>query len=312
MDTKKVFSLGVLVNLKVRKWSGQASFTKEDMGALGMASDAIPDSLVSAGRKLLVSRDSLKQIAQAEMAARALLNKYGVNFPLADAHFVPFAKLPEVEEKLAELSAQFMTAAEQFIESYPNAVKCMEQAYPDFWAKCLADSYKETADSLRKRFAFRVYKFVVSGSVEFAEATNIDLDAMKKAVEDEVQQFVGNYISEMRGRVQEFCALIRDRVDGSPHGEESEAKKLTMRSVKAFRKYIEHFKTMNVFDDAEMAKVLEELDANVLARVNPTDIKAGVGLDALRVAMDTVYAQASAEGEQVSEYIGQLQRRIVL
>lgn len=221
---------------------------------------------------LLVPKSELQAITHLEHKARKYLAKWSIPFDIASAHFVPINLLSDVERKLSSIREEFFRAVENFIGRFTHVA---------------------TPRLLKEKFKFEWYTFRISG-LNMVQETN------------EIDNFIEDYISTMRQETINFCELMTARVNEKPFGDETESKKLTGRSLSMFRKHIERFQKMNIFEDTKIEKMLNEFTDNFLdAHVIPSDFEHGETKLAVTRELFKITKQAS-------EFIGQLKKRIAL
>lgn len=319
-----LFDLGTLVNLKVGTWSGKKALTRQDIYDVGLDPDTLPEDLVNLGSKFLVPKTELKTINQLEQKARKFLDKWSVQFGLSSAHFVPVKMLPTVEQELSGIREKFFEVVDSFVARFSDMKETVRKQHPEFWEKCLKKCYPSTPSLLRSRFKFDWFMFQVSGA-NCIEGTTIEeamaknkikeerIKELKSQMQNEVKDFVGEYVASMRAETIKFCELMTARVNGQPYGDEDEAKQLTGRSLAMFKKYIDRFRNMNIFGDTEIEKMLEEFNKNFLmGEVSPADFDNEKVKESLTTSLAAIKQRALIEGKDGTEFIGQLKRRIVI
>lgn len=323
-NTIRLFDVGVLVNLRIKMWSGRRMLTRADLVRVGYDPDQLPEDIVNLGRKLMVPKTELQALTQIEQRARKALERWSVPFGIANAHFVPSKMLPTVEGQIKELQEEFFRRVDSFITRFDDLIIKVKDAHPDFWDKCIKGQYPTNPKLLRERFQFDWYIFRISG-VESIEATNVEEIISKQKVQDErenelrcqmqteVGEFVGEYVTSMRDETIRFCDLMTARINGQPFGDEDSAKKLTPKSLACFRNYVDRFRQMNIFGDGEVEKMLSEFrDTFLDSNVSPKDFESATVKTSVSKALIAIRTKAAAEGESGSRFIGELQRKVIL
>lgn len=323
-DTINLFEVGCLVNLRVGTWSGRKMLTRKDMEDVGVNPDALPEDLVSLGRKLLVPKEEIDAITHVEQRARKLLDKWSVPFGIANSHFVPISKLPSVEGELLSLQKEFFEKVDKFIVNFAQSKEKIRNQHPDFWNKCLQQCYPATPKLLREKFKFNWMLFKIAGIGAIQESTIDEImvsaevrkekaNELRKQMSEEVSDFVEEYVKTMRAEAVEFCKLMSARVSGQPYGDEEEAKKLTPRSISMFRKKVDRFKQMNIFGDNEIEKMLNEFNESFLSEgTTPTDFDSDHMKSSVSESLAAIRKKAAEDGESTSKFIGQLKRKVVI
>lgn len=323
-DTINLFDVGCLVNLKIRMWSARKMLTRADLVRVGYDPDQLPEDVVNLGRKLMVPKSELQALTQIEQRARKALERWSVPFGIANAHFVPATMLPTVEQQIKELRKEFFARVDSFISRFDDLTEKVKTAHPEFWNKCLKGNYPTNPKSLRERFQFDWYIFKIAGMGSIEETTVEDVVAKQKVLgerenelrrqmQSEVGEFVGEYVTSMRDETVRFCDLMAARINGKPFDEETDSKKLTPKSISCFRNYVDRFRQMNIFGDGEVEKMLSEFrDTFLDSGVAPQDFENATVKTSVSKALETIRKKAAAEGQSGSKFIGELKRRITI
>ena len=320
----KLFEVGCLVNLKVHMWSGRKMLTRADLVKVGYDPDQLPEDIVNLGRKLMVPKEELQALTRIEQRARKALERWSVPFGIASAHFVPNKMLPTVEQQIKELREEFFTVADSFISRFDELTQSVRKAHPDFWEKCLKGQYPTSPKLLRAYFQFEWYTFQIAGidaiqaiSVEEAIAGQKIQDeremVLRKKMQSEVGEFVGEYVTTMRDETIRICDLMSARINGTVFGDEEVVKSLTPKSLSCFRNYIDRFRSMNIFEDDGIEQMLVEFrDTFLETGISPKDFESSTIQSSVTTALEAIRNKAAAEGQSGSRFIGELKRRIVL
>ncbi|MCP4590495.1 MAG: DUF3150 domain-containing protein [bacterium] len=320
-----LFELGYLVDLSIGSWSGRKMITMRDLRKLGFDTTKLPPAITNPGRKLLVPKQELLVINRIEQRARTYLDQWSVAFGIGNSHFVPLSVLPEVEEQLKDLRAEFLAAVDSFIARFDQMKQAVNEAHPEFWENCLKDVYPADPTVLRDRFRFRWFFFKVAGAgvttegVTLEEAQAADRVAgerereMREKMKAEVGNFVEEYVSAMRGETVRFCDLLSARINGTPFEDEAAPKKLTPRSLKYFRKYVDRFRRFNIFGDDEIEKMLAAFRSEFMGGEETPKNFQGDGIkSAVTAALSKIRTKAANDSEQTSKFVNRLRRRVVI
>lgn len=136
---------------------------------------------------------------------------------------------------------------------------------------------------------------------------------LRKQMQAEVGEFVGEYVTSMRDETVRFCELMTARINGKPYADEEDSKKLTPKSIACFRNYVDRFRSMNIFGDGEVEKMLSDFRDNFLdSGIGVKDFESANVKDGVTKALEAIRNKAAAEGESCSKFIGELKRRVVL
>jgi len=323
-NTINLFEVGCLINLRVSRWGGRKMLTRADLLKVGYDPDALPVDLVNLGRKLMIPKEELAAITQIEQRARKILEKWSVPFGIANSHFVPIKMLPSVEQQLQELKDEFFQRIDSLIVRFDKLVSTVKGQFPEFWEKCLKGHYPRDPQTLRGKFAFQWFTFRIAGlnSIEETSATEIITEQkiinekeqeLRKQMQDEVSRFVKEYVTSMRQETVKFCDLMTARINGKPFGEETESKKLTPRSIGCFRKYVDRFKEMNIFEDNEVEKMLDEFKTNFLnSGIGPKDFESANVKNGITKVLESIRLKADTDGSSENSFIDEIQRKVIL
>ncbi len=323
-DTINLFEVGCLVNLKVSMWSGRKVLTRSDLVRVGYDPDALPKDIVNLGRKLMVPKAELQALTQVEQRARKVLERWSVPFGIANSHFVPCTMLLDVEQQIKELKEEFFKRVDSFILRFDDLTKEVKSAHPDFWNKCLKGHYPRNPKALREHFKFDWYTFQIAGLGSIEETSVGEVIAKQKVqtereaelrtqMRDAVGEFVGDYVTSMRDETVRFCELMTARINGQPFGDEEKSKQLTPKSISCFRKYVDRFRSMNIFEDGEIETMLTEFRDTFLDEgIRPQDFDSANVKNSVSDALEAIRDKAAAEGESGSKFIGELKRRVIL
>jgi len=322
-ETINLFQLGCLVNLRIRMWGGRKLLTRQDLLKVGLDPDKLPSDLCNFGRKLLVSKAELDVLTRLAQSARNCLDKWSIPFPISNAHFIANKMIPTVEAQLKEIQKEYNEAVDSFIVRFSEMRDKVRQDHPEFWEKCLKNCYPSTPEILRSKYSLDWFKFRVAG-IDTEEVTTEEIIAqeevkkermgeLRSQMQQEVGNFVEQYVQTMRGETIKFCELLSARINGKPYGDEEEPKKLTGRALSAFQKYVDRFKNMNIFGDSEVEKMLNEFRDNFLAsETTSEDFDNSMVKDSATQALAAIRKLASEEGEEASSFINQLKRKIII
>jgi hypothetical protein len=305
-------------------WSGRKMITRSDLVRVGYDPDKLPEEICNLGRKILVPKAEIQALTQVEQRARKSLEKWSVPFGIANSHFVPATMLPTIEEQVRDLKEEFFTRVDSFISRFDDLIKTVKEAHPDFWDKCLKGNYPPNPQRLRELYQFDWYTFKIAGMGSIEETSVNEMVAnqkvqderaneLKKQMQEEVGEFVGEYVTSMRNETVRFCDLMTARINGKPYTDEEDSKKLTPKSISCFRNYVDRFRSMNIFGDGEVEKMLTDFRDNFLdSGVGVKDFESANVKDGVTKALETIRNKAAAEGTSCSKFIGELKRKVVL
>ncbi len=323
-QTINLFDVGCLFNLNIGTWSGRKMLTEADLKKVGIDPTGLPKDIVNYGRKLLVPKSELQVMTKIEQRARSYLSHWSVSFGAVNSHFVPFAMLPSVEQHLKDLKKEFYEAVDSFVPRFSDMKQIIQEKYGDFWEKCLKNHYPSNPRDLREKFKFEWFTFEIAGmrsiqEVSIEELAGKDrlrqerLKAQQEKMQEEVGSFVEEYVNVMRKETVEFCELMTARINGNVYGDEKEAKQLTPRSLAMFKKYVDRFKQMNIFGDQETENMLVEFRDKFLdVGIVPSDLEGANIKKGITETLASIKSQALNEGEDASQFINSLKRKVII
>ena len=316
-NTINLFDVGCLISLRIGGWSGRKMISRQDLISVGLDPDKLPSDICNFGRKLLISKIELQNISKIEQRSRYYLSQYSVPFGVCNAFFVPNKMVADVEHNLKCFKKDYFDIIDSFIVRFDTLKEEIKQKHPDFWEKCLKQLYPPTAESLRSRYYFEWNLFKISGINSIQETTSEEISTknqlMKERLQKEVSGFVEQYVGSIREEVVRFCDLIKCRIDGTPYGEEKEGKKLSPKTLTAFRKYIDRFRNLNIFGDSEIETLLNQFKEQFLdAEFNGKTLESSALQQAILSSSKALRKAASLENEQTSQFISSLKRRVII
>lgn len=319
-DTISLFNVGCLINLRVGTWSARRMLTREDMVSMDVDPHNLPEDLVNPGRKLLVPKAELQLLTHLEQKARKYLEKWSVPFGISNCHFVPINLLNDVEQELSSTKDAFFREVDNFIGRFSEMREVMQESYGEFWEKCLKHLYPANPRLLRQKFKFEWHMFRIAGLNSIQETSVIDAMAqadirkeksneLRSQMQNQVSDFVENYVSTMRQETVNFCKLMSARINEQPFGDETEPKKFTARAFTMFRNHVKKFQTMNIFGDTEIATMLSKFEERFLdEHVSPSDFDC----TEMKYAVTTELAKITKQAEDEGEFLGKLKRRVII
>jgi len=313
-ESIKLFDKGVLLNLRVSMWSGKQKFTRGDMLVMGVDDSPIPEDVVSYGRKLLVSKEELQAFTRIQSNARNYINQFSSNFGISNTHFICLPFIENVEERLQELKEDFEKTVDSFVERFESIKIEMKNKHPEFWEKCLKRFYPETKEQLKDKFDFSWNLFKIDESSSLKSINMKTAQLMKQQMKTKINDFVEQYINEMRKDTADFCDLINSRINGTLYKDEEKPRKLTKKTLQKFIQKVEYFKTMNIFNDPKIKDMLDKVSSfNISSLTTKEEI-----LDdyAVKTSMSNVFSSIKEniqkQDELTSSFIDGVKRKIVL
>jgi len=319
-----LFDVGCLFNLNIGTWSGRKMLTNDDLIKVGIDPSGLPKDIVNYGRKLLVPKSELQVMTKIEQRARSYLANWSVPFGAVNSHFVPAKMLPTVEQHLKDLEKEFFVAVDSFVGRFQDMKNTIQERHGDFWEKCLKNHYPSNPQGLREKFKFEWFTFEIAGMNSVQESSIEELmgtdkvkqerlKTQRQKMENEVGNFVGEYVDVMRKETIEFCELMTARVNNRPYKDEDKAKQLTPRSLSMFKRYVDRFRQMNIFGDEEIEGMLVEFRDKFLdVGTAPSDLEGSNIKQGITETLAAIRAKAVEQGEDTSQFISSLKRKVII
>lgn len=216
---KALWERGVLVQIRSGMWSMEASLGAND---IDKSESEIPD-FVHLGYKRLFPKEVKNAFTRISTRARALSNRYGFDFFLTGAYFVPNSALETLLPLLEEAQTDFYKEVESFTDKYDNSMASFLNAYPDHRDR-LAPFYP-SVEEVRSRFYMNVWCYrVTSPGIPIGEFASLSDDVYvnwatdavnilrKEAVE--VANSIGKYIEDdnLNGRSLRKVTTLIERL----------------------------------------------------------------------------------------------------
>ncbi len=320
---------GVLINASVRYPRFHKKLSPAD---LGLSPDQVSERLMSLGHKRLLPKEALASLALVESRTHALIEKNTFPFLGGIGHFLPNAKLVEVQEGLNEQSHNFRESRDRFLDDYRE----LRSRALDEWrdaTRQIAKTYEEGErlfsqiqcsfphrEQLERRFSFDVHLFQIAVPeslgmelVSFAEQQEVRLARHEAAasaarqIRDGVEGFVGECVVELRHQTAQLCdEMLASMRSGKTDG-------VHQKTLNRLVKFIDDFKQLNFAGDKEMEQQLDRVRSELLGR-NAEDYRNSLtatrsleaGLSQLR---DQARELASQDARALVERFGQMGRR---
>lgn len=320
---------GVLINTSVRFPRFHKKLKAAD---LGLEPDQIDERLLSLGHKKLLPKEALAELALVESRTHAIIDKNSFPFLGGIGHFVPNAKLVDLQEQLNSQNVCFENAKDRFLREYRQT----RTAALEDWRTAIqrfGKTYDEqemlfsqiegafpSREFIEPRFAFEVRLFQIAVPadlgmelVTFAEQNEIRMArheaarAARREIQNGVESFVGECVTELRNQTAQLCdEMLSSMRSGKTEG-------VHQKTLNRLTRFIDDFKQLNFADDSEMEQQLEGVRAQLLNRSaedyrnSPTATRSlESGLTELRNHARDLASQDSAE---IVERFGQLGRR---
>lgn len=320
---------GVLISASVRYPRFHKKLSPAD---LGLSSDQVSERLMSLGHKRLLPQEALAGLALVESRTHALIEKNTFPFLGGIGHFLPNAKLVEVQEGLNAQNSCFQESRDRFLDDYRD----LRSRALDEWREAtrqIAKTYDEgerlfsqiqssfpQREQLAQRFCYDVQMFQIAVPeslgmelVSFAEQQEVRrarheaAAAASRQIREGVEGFVGECVVELRHQTAQLCdEMLTSMRSGKTDG-------VHQKTLNRLVKFIDDFKQLNFAGDHEMEQQLDRVRQELLGR-NAEDYRNSssdtrsleAGLSQLR---DQARELARQDARDLVERFGQLGRR---
>lgn len=311
----QLFKDGKLVQVHVAKWSMSCRLDKEDLGLSDK--DEIPE-FAKLGVKMLIDEAELRKFNKVEGQARNYLTSHSLNFPIAQAHFVPHKSIMRVVEKLNEFHDQYLDLVDGFINRYETLKRDQLAKYPS--KRQALEPFYPTIENLRVKFSFDINMFEVAFPRKMKSITMAGVLAEEKAVErmttkfekemeqqyarnvNDIDQFLKESVTGLRSKIVTTFESIADKIKRGDI--------ITKTNLTTMKSIIDSFEGLNFMDDKAVQSRISEVAALVN---NPsTDFKEDfAAVDQLQKAV-TSLLDAANNVSDVDSVTGEYIRSISL
>jgi len=315
---------GVLINVSVRYWRACKKLNPED---LGLSRVQVDDRLISLGHKRLVPKESLKQLALLEGRAHALVEENTFPFLGGIAHYLPNAKLGEVNDKLQAVREDFGMEQQAFLARYSelreaalNEWRTVAQGLVDDPARLLAviGSAFPSADKMPRYFSFDIRTFQIAVP-DVPQAQLIDIATQQELIEvrrqaaeearreigHSCQEFVADCVATLREQTATLCSEMLQTIDGT--------KSVHQKPLNRLVRFIDHFRELNFAQDSEMEEQLERIRREFLGRTageyRDSDFARAKLVNGLATLRDRASDMAKADIAELVDGFGKLGTR---
>jgi len=326
MSFQNIFTDGVLVDLDIRKWTGERSLQPED---LGLKKEQLPKTF-RLGQKSLIPKEVIHNFTHIDYLARKLLTDMSFPFAFGNARFVPKKIFKEFVDELNKLSVHFQAQVTDLCDNYekyklevrPDYVKAAHSAFArfskfdedfesdkdEFINAFLdrVDNFYPPVETLSRRFSLNYVVFQMAmpdlsqAGIEdvVSDAAKADLikTTYQSALYDKVQDYVGTMVQELRDKASAVLTLVHNNI--------RDGKRISKATLNMIKNMVADYEKMNVVGDSNFYKKLEDFrkkfvdpyDAKHLRENNSIQKDMLVGLKDL-VALATDKAAISAVAE---------------
>lgn len=283
---KNIFANGTLVDVDIHKWTGEKQLTAED---LGLDPEKLPKSF-TLGKKSLIPPTVIAQFRNRENKARRLLDTMSFPFSFGFARFTPKRVLPKFDEEFQKIKQSWDVLVVDLIQNFLNykldmrkdfiaaakearerlikmgaiEVKAEDEFVNDFLARIEAE-YPEPHTLFSKfDMNYDIYQMELPDLTEATindvadEDTKVRLiqQAAQAKIRKSMEEYAEKLVKENRSRVHKVIQTLKDNL--------TKGKKYTTASASAVEEMISNFLTLDIVDDANLKRVLNEFKAKYI------------------------------------------------
>lgn len=325
-----IYRAGLIADISISVWPASTQLNPEDIGIDDLTSEE--KEVFNLGRKRLIKKKIVDPILKSERDSRNFLRENSFEFPFGTSRFVPFALMQKIVDYMGEAKERFNHSVETFLEEYDSARSEMISEYEEIFQKILEskngiskDELKvkkqhllkklearyPSKDELRRRFGFDFSLFEIQmpnfsvDQITMSDALdkqklNQEMEAKwKEVVSKKIDIFLEDVMGKLRGMVIEMTDNFLKRIKGDQG--------ITMKTVKAFKRFAEEFKGFD-FVDWDIQKKIEELRIKLDQIDDKKALEEKEFLDQLEMKVIEIHDEA--KGVEISKVLGQFKRMI--
>ncbi len=272
---------GVLINASVRYPRFHKKLNAAD---LGLEPNQVSERLMSLGHKRLLPKDALAELALIESRTHAIVEKGTFPFLGGIGHFLPNAKLVDVQEQLNAQNLRFRNATQDFLGKYRE----LRGDALDEWRDATRQIAKTNDEAerlyaqiqssfppqeqLERRFTFDVHLFQIAVPeqldtelLSFAEQNEVRAarqqasQSAAREIRQGVESFVGECVTELRQQTAQLCSeMLTSMRSGKTGG-------VHQKTLNRLTRFIDDFKQLNFANDREMEQQLDRVRGELLS-----------------------------------------------
>ena len=269
-----LFEKGCLVQLSASVWGATRKIKPEQV-----TEKAVDRQWLSASKKL-VDPDALKPISKVVNKARSYLSSVSLPFPIPSMVFMPKEMISSVDEKLHRFKDDFHHTVDGFMQGYDELRNTAMH--------CLGELFNETdyPVDVRAKFGF-AWRFVI------LDVPNGNTAILAPEVyEREKRKFVQSMEEARQLAIlslrEEFADLVERITERFSNGPDGKPKVFKNGTVNNFYEYFETFKQRNIFEDQQLADLVDRAQA-ILAGQSAAEIRSNGHLkERIRAGMGEV------------------------
>lgn len=219
---------GVLTQIQSGIWSME---TKLEAGDIGKNNEDIP-GFVRLGRKQLMPSKAKSSFTSIVSNARAACERYGFNFILSSAYFIPFGNFDRLKGKLDACQKEFYQKVDRFLDRYASYRDEYLEQFSEYRDRL--ESHYPDPEYIRPSFKFNAFYY--SASIG-------DIGLNNTKADDLYVDWAVGAMNSLRSDARVVSKAITDAMDaGNFNGR-------TMRRVQTL---IDRLQNMDMMDDLQL------------------------------------------------------------
>ena len=247
-----LWNLGTLVQIQSGIWSMEASLKPDD---IGKSPSEIPD-FVRLGFKRLFPKEAKNAFSSIANKARSTASRYGFDFFLTGAYFVPNGALEALRPVLETAQTDFNKVTDAFIYKYDNAKASFLNQYPDHRANLVP--FYPNVEELRSKFYLNIYCYQIGSGAT-------DLGAFGGITDDAYIDWATAAVNTLRTEAIDVASAISKAVeDGGLDG----------RNLRRVFTLVERLSKLDLMNDEKLAAAARAVASNASVKTATGLIKA--------------------------------------
>jgi len=246
----EIFKSGILISISIGCWDGKKRQNDKDIEMQGAH---MSKTVYERGQKYLIPPSEIAVFRTFRMRLQQKLKYISYDVPgMRGSRFVPIKTYDRIKEMLTNEIREFSVAAENFIERYESIkatqIKQILRDYPNYTEEVLSSEYP-SVDQLRAKFYYEWFPYTWS----YSEVAKIEKEA-QAMMNEKAFNLVHQASMQMRQTLMDEVKNISDRIKSCGDG------KVSLKVINSVVSKISTIRDANVFDDKEIASILDDLD----------------------------------------------------
>lgn len=287
-----IFKHGVLINVTISRWEAKLTQTEEDQQVLGIDTD---NTIYTPGFKYLIPVKKMSKFSVYRTKLNNLLDRSCYRVPgLKGSRFVPKDYYPALKNFLNSEKQRFNKDVEIFREEYPGLkekqINKFNEKYPEFSG--YMDQFYPSENEIARKFnySWTIYSWAQT------EITEIAMDA-KNDLAEKAAQLVYQAGMQIREHIvkatEDVVAVIQS---GRKH---TRGQNVRMHSITNFTKRLNELKQINLFNDPDVEKTINNA-CEAVSRVSNWNKNDSDALD-LEASLTRIVDTLKKEVEEIQE-----------